>query len=217
MSSVSTPNIVGIGSGSASNQFIGPPLSNGTSWKSNSADFHPTSIYPSPDVLLDVSEAALNYDRTNVGNHWTESSSDSSLDETMDYWEGLFSSVGEENALNRLYNAEQAELARTFASEEAQKSRDWSARMSNTSYQRVVADLQAAGLNPILAYSQGGASSPNSATAQSSSASYNVGGGDTFTDMLNSFANLISSASDIIDSFNPYKTTKSTTRKIGFT
>lgn len=67
-------------------------------------------------------------------------------------------------------NQEMNSANNAFNANEAAKNRDWQAMMSNSAYQRSMADMQKAGLNPMLAFSQGGASSPAGSSASSSGA-----------------------------------------------
>lgn len=77
-----------------------------------------------------------------------------------------FAGSGAQNRANQRMAREQMEFQRRSMGEQM----GFQERMSNTAYQRAVQDMTKAGLNPMLAYMQGGSSTPSGSALGGSTA-----------------------------------------------
>ena len=126
---------------------------------------------------------------------------------------------------NRQFNASEAEKNRQFNASEAQLQREYAERLSNTAVQRRMKDLEAAGINPILAATDG-AQVPQGSAARSAAASYsggNVGAfkglelrdkSQTRSDLLGEIANTAAVANAASSRLGDYESIKNRDRLI---
>lgn len=88
---------------------------------------------------------------------------------------GLIAASAGKEAVSAGYNTWRQDRQNRYNAIEAKKQREWQAEMRSTQYQTAVADMEAAGLNPALAYQQGGAGTPGGAAASGGVSNSGVG------------------------------------------
>lgn len=130
------------------------------------------------------------FNPSSSANSNTDAAVQSQFNNGQSWVQEMTRSESEQLDRNMAFNAEQARIAREFNAREAQKLRDWQKHMSDTSYQRAMQDMMKAGLNPILAFQQGGASTPTGSSASSNNASMSTGGGMSIGDLI-SFLSIV--------------------------
>lgn len=129
----------------------------------------------------------------------TASSGSTGISTLDDYFRRLQSVTEANNAWSAAqaqkqmdFQKQSADAAMKFNHDEAELSRLWQERMSNTAHQREIKDLQAAGLNPVLS-AMGGSGAPVTSGATASGYTSSGAKGDTDTSLAPALVSLLGS------------------------
>lgn len=219
------PSLINWGANAVTNWLFGKSSSGSSSGSSSSSSYNTGSISSAAGQQgSSASTTTTTGSTSSLGNLYsTAVSTPTSVDNNS-----LYNSLS--NLMNNAFNAvgtiaqwgaqqSAANSAMTYNSQEAAIQRAWEEQMSNTSYQRGVKDLQAAGLNPVLAaYNGYGASTPSGSAASTSiprmdsinsagmsqlNATYQYA--NNTADMIDRFAQAINSAEQVSKTTSNYQ------------